>query len=153
MSTQLFITVRYGENKEELFNPHCKSLLLLECIREKCRCGDEAILDLVDEAGNVSNISDKENLTEYASQYLEGRRKYVLIKVIRSTNVDTEPHKYESLLLNLEKHYPELAERLDRLSRPAEVIPKGKNWQGSKKRSSQVSKTKSPKRNSLARIL
>ncbi|CAK8692188.1 unnamed protein product [Clavelina lepadiformis] len=112
MSNQLFITVKYGENREELFNPHCKSLLLLECIREKCKCGGG-----------------------------------------ESSNLDVEPNKYESLLSNIEKTYPELAERLERLSRPTQLSPKGKNWQTAKKRlGTSVSKTKSPKRNSLARI-
>ncbi|XP_076818083.1 uncharacterized protein C22orf15-like [Clavelina lepadiformis] len=153
MSNQLFITVKYGENREELFNPHCKSLLLLECIREKCKCGGGVILDLVDESGTLSNISENNNLSEYASQFLEGRRKYVLIKVIKSSNLDVEPNKYESLLSNIEKTYPELAERLERLSRPTQLSPKGKNWQTAKKRlGTSVSKTKSPKRNSLARI-
>ena len=41
-----------------------------------------AILDLIDETGALSNLSEKSNLTDYASQYLEGRRKYILIKVI-----------------------------------------------------------------------
>jgi len=39
------------------------------------------ILDLIDETGALSNISEKTSLTDYASQYLEGRRKYILIKV------------------------------------------------------------------------
>lgn len=39
------------------------------------------ILDLVDENGQVANISDIENSAEYANQFVEGRTDYVLIKV------------------------------------------------------------------------
>jgi len=143
MSNQLFITVKYGDNKEELFNPHCKSLLLLDCIREKCYCQDGIILDLVDEQGNVSNISEKDNLGEYANQFLEGRRTYVLIRITKSANIEMTPNKYESLLHNIEMVYPELSERLDRMSRPAQLSPKIGSKQGLSKRKS---KAKSPKR-------
>merc|ERR1712228_353143 len=102
---------------------------------EKCFCQDGIILDLVDEQGNVSNISDKDNLGEYASQFLEGRRNYVLIRVTKSANVDITPNKYESLLQNIEKLYPDLAERLERMSRPAQLSPKaGSKQAGSKRR-------------------
>lgn len=117
MSAQFFITVRYGENKQEIFNPHCKTLLLLECIKEKCRRSDAETLDLVDENGQVANISDAENSSEYASQFVEGRKNYVLIKVSKSGSAK-EPNKYEPLLDNLEKSHPELKEKLRRMSKP-----------------------------------
>ena len=64
------------------------------------------------------------------------------------------PQKYESLLGNIEKIYPDLAERLERLSKPSQLSARGKNWQGTKKRLSGmvVMKSKSPKRNSVIKL-
>ncbi|XP_039254974.1 uncharacterized protein C22orf15-like [Styela clava] len=152
MSTQLFISVRYGENRQELFNPHCKSQLLLDCIREKCHCREGEILDLVDENGNVAMISDADNSTEYASQFLEGRKNYVLIRIIKSLS-GKEPNRYEALLQNIERHHPDLAERLERMSKPAQLTTaKDKKFQSAKKRGTLSHiKAKSPKRNSVVK--
>ena len=60
-----------------------------------------------------------------------------------SANIEMTPNKYESLLHNIEMVYPELSERLDRMSRPAQLSPKIGSKQGLSKRKS---KAKSPKR-------
>jgi len=47
-----------------------------------CLAVDALSLDLVDEAGHLCHLSEKENLREFASEFLEGRKKYILIKVV-----------------------------------------------------------------------
>jgi len=51
--------------------------------------------------------------------------------------------------MNIEKLYPDLAERLERLSKPSQLTTKGKNWQGAKKKFAGMMKARSPKRNSI----
>uniref|UniRef100_V9LGN9 Uncharacterized protein n=1 Tax=Callorhinchus milii TaxID=7868 RepID=V9LGN9_CALMI len=72
-------------------------------------------IDLIDEAGNLMNLSDQQTSTEFASNYLTTQKKYILIQVKRD---DFESCKYESLLKNLEQRHPELADCLQKLSNP-----------------------------------
>ncbi|XP_002736063.1 uncharacterized protein CXorf65 homolog [Saccoglossus kowalevskii] len=109
-----FITVKYGDNQQRIFNPMCSSMILLECIRKNCQCEKGVTLDLLDENGHVKNLP--ENLQSYASDFLEGRGTYWLIKVEKG-NEDT-PNKYTLLLSQPEKHCPELQQRLEHLSKP-----------------------------------
>ncbi|XP_070578987.1 uncharacterized protein [Ptychodera flava] len=37
----MFITVKYGDDKSEIFNPNCLNVILLHNIRERCDCDDE----------------------------------------------------------------------------------------------------------------
>ncbi|XP_064530852.1 uncharacterized protein C22orf15 homolog isoform X3 [Pseudopipra pipra] len=79
----------------------------------KVRYGDW--IDLLDETGTLMNLSKVENpASEYSSKYLREREHYILIRVIRDKN--SEATSYESLLEDLEKHYPDLTDRLQQLS-------------------------------------
>uniref|UniRef100_A0A4W3J5T5 Uncharacterized protein n=1 Tax=Callorhinchus milii TaxID=7868 RepID=A0A4W3J5T5_CALMI len=102
----MFITVTYGEDQKEIFNHQCRIVNLVESIKQKCNCGAEVCIDLIDEAGNLMNLSDQQTSTEFASNYLTTQKKYILIQVKRD---DFESCKYESLLKNLEQRHPELA--------------------------------------------
>lgn len=66
---------------------------------------------------------------------------------LESASPDVEPNKYESLLKNIDRLYPDLAEKIERLSKPSQQTTKGKQWLGSKKRL--MMKAKSAKRNSI----
>ncbi|XP_023793494.1 uncharacterized protein C22orf15 homolog isoform X2 [Cyanistes caeruleus] len=69
------------------------------------RFGD--CIDLVDEKGILMNLSKVgDPASEYASKYLQGRQRYILIRVVREEN--SEATCYESLLEDLGKHYPDL---------------------------------------------
>ncbi|XP_048677609.2 uncharacterized protein C22orf15 homolog [Caretta caretta] len=111
----MFITVRYGADCQEIVNVHCLVLTLTAHLKKKCQCRPEDCIDLLDELGTLVNLSEVENpASELASKYLEERQRYILLRVIRGEG--SESTYYESLLENLGKHHPELAERLQKLS-------------------------------------
>ncbi|KAM8960717.1 uncharacterized protein C22orf15 homolog [Pelodytes ibericus] len=112
----MFVTVKFGADHQIILNPNCKVVNLIESLREKCQCGPEVSIDLLDESGNLVNLSDLEGSQDTATNYLRERQCYVLVKIIRGDGA--EPARYESMLENLWKRYPELAERLQKLSHP-----------------------------------
>ncbi|CAH3105066.1 unnamed protein product [Porites lobata] len=75
----MFITVRYGDCQEALFNPNCMTKVLLEDIKKRCRRGREEIIDLSDESGNLKNLL--EHKSEYATEILKARHSFILIRV------------------------------------------------------------------------
>uniref|UniRef100_A0A8C5PIS3 Chromosome 22 open reading frame 15 n=1 Tax=Leptobrachium leishanense TaxID=445787 RepID=A0A8C5PIS3_9ANUR len=111
----MFVTVKFGADHQILLNSNCKVVNLIESLKEQCKCGSDVTIDLLDELGNLVNLSDLEGSQEIATNYLRERQCYVLVKVIRD---GSDPAQYESLLENLWKRYPELAERLQKLSNP-----------------------------------
>ncbi|XP_069476025.1 uncharacterized protein C22orf15 homolog [Ambystoma mexicanum] len=112
----MFLTVKFGANEQVILNSNCKIINLAECLKEKSKCGPDVSIDLLDETGVMANLGEMEDSPEYASNYLHERGHYVLIKVIRGDG--TEPTRYESLLENLGRRHPELADRLQKLSNP-----------------------------------
>ncbi|XP_033627961.1 uncharacterized protein CXorf65 homolog [Asterias rubens] len=139
-----FITVKFGDNDQRIFNPYCNCLILLECIRNKCNIDDEnVILDLSDASGNVKRLAD--NLQSYANVYLDGRETYWLIKVEKGKNDD--PTKYTLLINEPEKNYPELSSRLQDLSRPT-VRRKESQWSSVRRKIPKNVKGTRPKSNS-----
>ncbi|KAL4217510.1 hypothetical protein ACF0H5_023959 [Mactra antiquata] len=82
----MYITVRYGESQQEIFNPNCKTYLLLKTIKNKCKCGREADIELSDESGNIKNLRDPGFQLRYASEFLDEREKLILLKVERPNN-------------------------------------------------------------------
>ncbi|XP_069071285.1 uncharacterized protein C22orf15 homolog isoform X1 [Pleurodeles waltl] len=103
-------------NEQVLLNLNCKIINLSKCLKEKSKCRSDASIDLLDENGILANLSEMEHSPEYASNYLHERGRYVLVKIIRGEG--QEPTRYESLLDNLGRRHPELAERLQKLSNP-----------------------------------
>ncbi|XP_024051312.2 LOW QUALITY PROTEIN: uncharacterized protein C22orf15 homolog [Terrapene carolina triunguis] len=111
----MFVTVRYGADCQEIVNVHCRVLSLTAHLKKKCQCRPEDCIDLLDESGTLMNLSEVESpASDLASKYLQERQCYILIRVIRGEG--SESIYYESLLENLGKHHPELAERLQKLS-------------------------------------
>ncbi|XP_063272333.1 uncharacterized protein C22orf15 homolog isoform X3 [Prinia subflava] len=103
----MFATVRFGANRQEFVNLLCRVHTLTGHLKKKCQCRPEDCIDLVDEKGTLMNLSKVENpASEYASKYLQGRQRYILIRVVREEN--SEATCYESLLEDLGKHYPDL---------------------------------------------
>ncbi|KAM5193300.1 uncharacterized protein C22orf15 homolog [Mantella aurantiaca] len=128
----MFITVKYGADHQIILNPNCKFVNLTEVLREKCQCGSEVAIDLLDESGTLLNLSELEGSQEVATNHLKERQCYILVKIIRE---GTEPVRYESMLDNLWKRHPELAERLQKLSNP-QARDKLRNSVGKKSRPS-----------------
>ncbi|XP_066545781.1 uncharacterized protein C22orf15 isoform X2 [Amia ocellicauda] len=112
----MFITVCFGDDQKELFNPNCRIINLIHSLRERCNLECEECVDLVDESGELVNFSERQSSQEYASSFLKERHSYILIKVTKGEG--SEGNKYESLLLNLGKSYPEVADLLKKLSNP-----------------------------------
>ncbi|XP_013417287.1 uncharacterized protein LOC106178588 [Lingula anatina] len=77
----MYITVRFGDQEQALFNPHCRIISLVNEIKAKCRCEDVDI-DLCDESGNVKHLGHQAQF-KFASDLLVDRETYILIKVER----------------------------------------------------------------------
>ncbi|XP_071428015.1 uncharacterized protein C22orf15 homolog isoform X2 [Pithys albifrons albifrons] len=98
-----------------MLNLQCCVLILTTHLKRKCQCRPEDCIDLLDEMGTLMNLSKVENpAAEFTSKYLREREHYILIRVIQEEN--SEATCYESLLEDLEKHYPDLTDRLQQLS-------------------------------------
>ncbi|XP_078667140.1 uncharacterized protein LOC144908991 [Branchiostoma floridae x Branchiostoma belcheri] len=69
----------YPDRQEAIFNPNCKTRLLLDSIKRRCNCHQDIDVDLSDELGNVKNL--QQGLHKYANELLEEREKLVLLKV------------------------------------------------------------------------
>ncbi|KAK3084948.1 hypothetical protein FSP39_021928 [Pinctada imbricata] len=94
----------------------------MEWIRKKCKCDEDIIIDLVDLEGQVKNLSARSK--EYASEVVNGRETYVLIRVEK---VAENKYHYTSLLNDLENTNPDLLGKLSTLSKPQ---PKMKGKKG-----------------------
>ncbi|KAG4098692.1 hypothetical protein H8356DRAFT_990631 [Neocallimastix lanati (nom. inval.)] len=90
-----YITVKYGDNSEKIFNPNCISSVLLSFIKISCGFDEEAYqVDLATESGEVVDLANHGK--EYAKKYLDERRSYILVKIIEGEE-DT-PTTYSPLL-------------------------------------------------------
>lgn len=74
----MFITVRFADDKTELFNPNCKNCLLLSNIKERCDCEDDDFIDLSDESGSLKNLQS--HPLDYGTKYLNEREILILVK-------------------------------------------------------------------------
>jgi len=82
----MFITVRFGDCQEALFNPNCMIKVLLEDIKKRCRRNREELIDLSDESGNLKNLLDHK--TEYATDLLKARHSFILIRLEKKQGED-----------------------------------------------------------------
>ncbi|KAL3854880.1 hypothetical protein ACJMK2_014116 [Sinanodonta woodiana] len=73
----------YEYNEREIFNPACRTNLLLKMIKKKCHCGQEVDIELSDEIGNIKHL--REALNKYANEVLEEREILVLLRVEKSS--------------------------------------------------------------------
>ncbi|XP_071849780.1 uncharacterized protein CXorf65-like [Apostichopus japonicus] len=141
-----FITVKYGDNQQKIFNPYCSSEVLLESIRQQCTEEEEVTIDLSDSAGNIKNLNN--NLKAYANAYLEGRESYWLIKIEKG-RTDNDPTKYSLMITDPESTCPELTSRLQDLSKPQTKTRKEMpSWNSLKKKVGKPNKGGTSGRNS-----
>jgi len=93
-----YITVKYGDNIERIFNPNCVSSVLLSFIKISCGYDDDSIqIDLATESGEVLDLANHGK--EYAKKYLDERRSYILVKIVEGE--DDSPITYSPLLNQL----------------------------------------------------
>nr|XP_011766732.1 uncharacterized protein C22orf15 homolog isoform X22 [Macaca nemestrina] len=108
----MFIKVMFGAGCSVLVNTSCRLVNLTAHLRQKAGLPPDATIALLAEDGNL--VSLEEDLKEGAAwtqtmgnSLLKERAIYVLIRTIKGE--DMVPTRYESLLENLDDHYPELA--------------------------------------------
>ncbi|XP_008960399.1 uncharacterized protein C22orf15 homolog isoform X3 [Pan paniscus] len=136
----MFIKVMFGAGCSVLVNTSCRLVNLTAHLRQKAGLPPDvslhvlpATIALLAEDGNL--VSLEEDLKEGASRaqtmgnsLLKERAIYVLVRIISKVaqeGEDMASTRYESLLENLDDHYPELAEELRRLSGLSSA---GHNW-------------------------
>ncbi|XP_053815419.1 uncharacterized protein C22orf15 homolog isoform X3 [Vidua chalybeata] len=142
----MFATVRFGANCQEMVNLLCCVRTLTAHLKWKCQCRPEDCIDLMDEKGTLMNLSKVEDpASEYASKYLQGRQRYILVRAVREEN--PEATCYESLLEDLGKHYPDLPDRLQQLSGKTQRTDQRKK--GSSQRAQPHSSTRARNRTTL----
>ncbi|XP_074662378.1 uncharacterized protein LOC141914930 [Tubulanus polymorphus] len=95
----MFITVNYGDNEFEIFNPNCKNHLLLENIRKRCNCQIHDIVELCDDKGVIKHL--RSNPFDYGTNYVTSRENLVLVKVDTEDNENNRT-TYISLLAGKE---------------------------------------------------
>jgi len=66
----MFITIRFGNDSKEIFNPDCRIVHLMIEIRSKCKVEEKQIVDLTDETG-VSRLSLAEGDSEMTFSVFE----------------------------------------------------------------------------------
>uniref|UniRef100_A0A2K6MBT6 Chromosome 22 open reading frame 15 n=1 Tax=Rhinopithecus bieti TaxID=61621 RepID=A0A2K6MBT6_RHIBE len=113
----VFIKVMFGAGCSVLVNTSCRLVNLTAHLRQKAGLPPDATIALLAEDGNL--VSLEEDLKEGAAQtqtmgnsLLKERAIYVLVRTISKVAQEGEdmvPTRYESLLENLDDHYPELA--------------------------------------------
>ncbi|XP_074643320.1 uncharacterized protein CXorf65 homolog [Tubulanus polymorphus] len=111
-----FVTVLFGDNQRAIFNPRCKVDIFMEHIRRKCCLREKTgTIDLVDLEGEIKNLSNSRTRDHlrYASDHINSRQCYVLVKVEKQS--DRDPVRYTPLLQNLDEINPELFEKLNSL--------------------------------------
>lgn len=74
----MFITVRFADDKTELFNPDCRNCLLLNNIKERCDCDDDDFIDLSDESGSLKHL--QRFPLDYGTKHLNEREILILVK-------------------------------------------------------------------------
>lgn len=92
----MFITVKYGDHEEALFNPNCRILHLLEDIRRRCNCPENVVIDLSDLRGAVKNLTDHQSSN--ASEFLNERETFILVRVEKNTTEGRDFPLYTPLL-------------------------------------------------------
>lgn len=106
----MFITVRYGDGEESIFNPNCRTNILLEDIKRRCNCTKDATVDLSDESGNLKYLAN--HPMSYATEILKERESLVLIRVEKKS--EAEGDSYTPMLNDMIIVTPQFLERLSR---------------------------------------
>ncbi|XP_072030219.1 uncharacterized protein CXorf65-like [Amphiura filiformis] len=113
----MFITVRFGDDCSEMFNPNCKNIILLNNIKQRCKCNDQDVVDLSDESGSVAHLPS--HLQEYGKNYLADRGTFILVRVETKLDEGNEVRVTYVPLLNGMDSNKEFIDRLN--PRPAKT--------------------------------
>ncbi|XP_029193649.2 uncharacterized protein C22orf15-like [Acropora muricata] len=110
-----FITIHFGDDQKLLFNLLCPTVVLYENIKSRCGCGKRVVVDIADENGSLKSLSERPQ-DIFASEYLQGRGIYVLLKVTKKIDSSSgkEFSAFEPLLNNVNEIYPDLMSKVRR---------------------------------------
>ncbi|ELU01107.1 hypothetical protein CAPTEDRAFT_187932 [Capitella teleta] len=92
----MFITVRFGDNRSEIFNPDCPCRVLLNAIKSKCECDQNDVIDLSNESGVVKQLL--KNPDHNGLNVFTNREELILLRVHRTQSKDAEGVTYTPLL-------------------------------------------------------
>ncbi|XP_071842090.1 uncharacterized protein CXorf65 homolog [Apostichopus japonicus] len=90
----MFITVLYGDHESAIFNPNCKTSLLLENIKTRCHCDSNVEVELSDTQGNIKFLA--ETPSRYANEVLTERETCILLRILK--NGEEQKAEYIPLL-------------------------------------------------------
>ncbi|KAK7933329.1 hypothetical protein WMY93_004225 [Mugilogobius chulae] len=107
----MFVTVLFGDDRMELFNPDCKLIHFISDLKLRCGLDSTDAVDLMDSGGTVVKLEGREHSLERATTLLKHRHKYLLVRVCRGADGQC---KYVSLLTKTQR--PEFTELLRKLS-------------------------------------
>ncbi|XP_013406584.1 uncharacterized protein CXorf65 homolog [Lingula anatina] len=119
----MFITVLYGDNRQQIFNPNCLVKILLHHIKERCHLDKNDVVELSDDQGAVKNLHT--NLTEYGTEFLSDREQLILLRVEKDAEGEEDRPLYIPLLDGLEED-EEFIRKLNPNPEPPSTAPKGK---------------------------
>ncbi|CAF0868251.1 unnamed protein product [Brachionus calyciflorus] len=106
-----FAILKYGNNKELIFNTECKARHLLDYFYKACSdTVTSQVIDIVDIEGNLKELREFKN--EFCSNILQSRQIYILVEIktakFRHHSTDTlRPLLFDSELLT-EKFYKKI---------------------------------------------
>ncbi|XP_065648043.1 uncharacterized protein LOC101237035 isoform X4 [Hydra vulgaris] len=108
----MHFNLQWGDAKSMILNSNCKCRILLEKIKSNCGCIVDDIIDIADMQAVVQKLCDKPD-ESYASEIIQPRSCYILIKVIKRCDENGQFYKeYLPLLFGLESTNPEFLLRL-----------------------------------------
>lgn len=127
----MFVAVQFGDCRTELFNLNCRMINFIHNLKERCDLDPKDCVDLMDRSGELMNLNEREQSVEHARCLLRERQTYILLRVCSEDG--TEGLKYVSLLNNLGRCHPELADVLRKMSHPGKErdrkgAPSRKGW-------------------------
>ncbi|XP_065648046.1 uncharacterized protein LOC101237035 isoform X5 [Hydra vulgaris] len=103
----MHFNLQWGDAKSMILNSNCKCRILLEKIKSNCGCIVDDIIDIADMQAVVQKLCDKPD-ESYASEIIQPRSCYILIKVIKRCDENGQFYKeYLPLLFGLESTNPE----------------------------------------------
>lgn len=116
----MFITIKFGDDKEELFNPDCTFRVLMNDIKKRCGCSDGDTIRLLDEkTGSLVPTPNDKSMDSAVKLFTERGCYIILLAEEKRDGVIS----YESLLHNPRKELSAIIESLNfEVGKPSKSI-------------------------------
>ncbi|XP_056093436.1 uncharacterized protein C22orf15 isoform X2 [Rhinichthys klamathensis goyatoka] len=89
----MFITVIFGEGREEILNLNCEIINFIHCIKEKCNLDPQETVDLMDRTGELVNLAERAQSTDLVCSLLKERESYIPLRVSQILRKLSNPSK------------------------------------------------------------